>query len=254
MIYFEGLNCDLRKYLLDSNSATIKNDYTNSYIDKGEIAKKKSCMIPINLKLFAVLFLGLLYFLLGCLFKEENLQISVPKFNKDHLRTLVEKESENVNKLVYLDNRYKNFEKKFNKFIVSLIRNILNDWEDMCYNNNIRLSPFGRIWEQEKFEYMFNKILQDTKDIYDKISEEYRIFKKSYHTDKEYSTFFKEKKKDLNKFKEKNLEWISKFSDLCKKEWKYIESSRNFKIRPLRSLFKKKKNYEMLWNKMEKYV
>ncbi|CRG84217.1 Plasmodium exported protein, unknown function [Plasmodium relictum] len=227
MIYFIRSNGDLRKYILDSNSIITKSYPTNSYINKGKTAKKKINMIPICLKLFTVLFLGLSCFFLECLFKKENMQISILKFNKDHLRTLAEKESEIINKLEYMNGPYNKFEEDFKKITVSLIRNVLENWEDMCYINNVRLSIYGRKWEQEKFDYLFSEILKDIKDIHRKIFEEYKEYEKSYHTDKEYSTFFKKKKKDLNQFEKMQYKWTNKYEERCRKEWEYLESSRD---------------------------
>ncbi|CRG85693.1 Plasmodium exported protein, unknown function [Plasmodium relictum] len=218
--YFKNIEF---KYLRDSNNTTIKNYSTNSCINKRETANKKSRIIPIFLKLFTMLFLGLLCFLLGCLFKEENMKIYVSKFDKDHLRILAEKESEYINKYEYLDKTHENFKEEFKRIITSLVDYILIYWENMCYHNSSRLSLFGRIWEQEKYEYLFNKIIKDIKDISGKFSGEYKIFKKKDHTDKECSAFFKKKKKDLTKFEEKQHRWIIAYSDKCKKEWKYIE-------------------------------
>ncbi|CRG84192.1 Plasmodium exported protein, unknown function, partial [Plasmodium relictum] len=187
------------------------------------------------------------------LFKEENLQISVSKFNKDHLRVLAEKESKNVNNLVYLDKPFKQFEKHFIELIVSLVKSMHAFWENMCYYNDVRLSQFGRTWEQEKFNYWFDKMHKDTKNICDKISEECRVFKKSYPSDKEYPSFFKKKKKELNEFEKKQIKWFFSYIDVCEKEWSYIKSLRNNPgICPLKCLFKKGKNYEMLKNEQNK--
>ncbi|CRG85463.1 Plasmodium exported protein, unknown function [Plasmodium relictum] len=225
----ESENINKLEYTKDSSS-TITNSYPiNSHINKGKTDKMNSNTTLIYLKLFTVLFLGFSYFFLERLLKKENMQISVSKFNKNHLKTLAEKESENINKLEYVNELYKKFKEDFKKTAVSLIRNVLENWEDMCYINDVRLSIYGRKWEQEKFEYLFSEILKDIKDIHNKISEEYRIFKKSYHTDKEYLTFFKKKNKDLNQFKKRQYEWTNKYEEKCRKEWKYLERLRNKK-------------------------
>ncbi|CRG85067.1 Plasmodium exported protein, unknown function [Plasmodium relictum] len=252
MIYFKGSNGDLRKFPLDSNNTTIKSYSTYLHINKGETDKKKSNMFHVCSKFFTVLFLELLCFLLGYLFKEENLQNFVPKFNKDHLRVLGEKESEDVDKLIHLDEPYKKFEKSFNKHIDLLINHTSTSWEDMCYFRNVRISSYGKMWEKEKFEHWVNKTYKNATDFYGKISEEYKIFKKSHPTDKELSTFFKKKKKELYKFEGKEHERFLEYMQICIEEWIHIERTHNPKTFSSCSLFKKKGNYQLLINEQDK--
>ncbi|CRG83983.1 Plasmodium exported protein, unknown function [Plasmodium relictum] len=183
MLYFKRSNGDLRKCLLDFSNITIKSYSTYSHINKGEKYKKKSIMIPVFLKIFTALFLGILCFLLGCLFKEKNLQISAPKFNKDHLRILVEKESWYLNSLEYMNRPPEEFERHLIKFIVSIMKDMLINWEDICFNRNVRLHPLGGTWKREILKHWFDKVHRDIKNICDKISEECEIFNKGYSTD-----------------------------------------------------------------------
>ncbi|CRG84778.1 Plasmodium exported protein, unknown function [Plasmodium relictum] len=213
-------------HLLTSSSMVIKNNSKYLHESESEITKKRSCNIPILFKLLFVLFLTLLCFLIECLFKQENLSISSVEFNKDHLRILTEEEREYKNKLLYVDKLHDKYIKRFKDIKHLITGQAFSRWEHMCYLNRIRYSLNGRIWEQKKFNYWYNKFHNEIQNIYDKAIEKYEEHKKSYLSDREYSILFNIKVKELENFESSSYRWFTKYLKECEKEWIHLKYPR----------------------------
>ncbi|CRG96925.1 hypothetical protein PGAL8A_00450600 [Plasmodium gallinaceum] len=123
-------------------------------------------------------------------------------------------------------------------------------WENVCFDLGVRYSLFGREWEQENFNHWYNKISDDIKDFNDKVLAEYTLLWESCPNDKECSTFFKKKKKELSKVCKVIEDWFRKYVKKCEDEWNHF----NNKNVPTfyNSIFKYNKiNYKPLINNLE---
>ncbi|CRG85620.1 hypothetical protein PRELSG_9900700 [Plasmodium relictum] len=216
MIFVKGLIDDLNKWLLAQNMNVTKNCSMYLCITRRGITKNKNGNISIGFKFLTILFLLLFFFLL-----EENVSISSIKFNKDHLRIISERNIENGNGHLQTDillKRHNEFTRNIEK---ELVEHLLHKWEYLCRKYKIKYTIYGRVWEQEKFEFFLDK-LHEIKNIFRIVAQEYRKFKEEYPTDDERSKFFKNKKKELNEFKyrmknESFKNYLNKFEEDCKK-------------------------------------
>ncbi|CRG84890.1 Plasmodium exported protein, unknown function [Plasmodium relictum] len=216
MIFVKGLIDDLNKWLLEPNIMVRKNYSMYLHITRRGITKNKNGNISIGFK-----FLTILFFILLCFLLEENLSISSIKFNKDHLRMIAERNRENENDHLQTDVLWKRYNKYIEDMERELVKYLLRKWEYLCSKYKIKYTIYGRIWEQEKFEYFLGK-LQAIQDIYHIVAQEYEKFKEGYPTDNELSNFFKNKKKELNEFKyrmknESLKDYLNNFKEDCKK-------------------------------------
>ncbi|CRG84867.1 Plasmodium exported protein, unknown function [Plasmodium relictum] len=217
MIFVKGLIDDLNKWLLAQNMNVTKNCSMYLCITRRGITKNKNGNISIGFKFLTILFLLLFFFLL----EQENPSISSIKFNKDHLRMIAERNKENWNDRLQTDVLWKRHNKYIEDMERELVKYLLNKWEYLCKKYKIKYTIYGRIWEQEKFEYFLDK-LQEIQNIYHIVAQEYEKFKKGHPTDNERSKFFKNKKKELNEFKyrmknESFKNYLNKFKEDCKK-------------------------------------
>ncbi|CRG84434.1 Plasmodium exported protein, unknown function [Plasmodium relictum] len=213
MVYFKGSTDKISKGLLALSNMTTKSYCIYSCINKGRITKMRSCIISILFKIFTMLFLMLLCFLL-----EENLSISITKFNKDYLRMLSEKELKNMNKGAHADKLLESFFEFLKDEKTSLERRAFIKWEDMCFYNNARYSLSGRSWEENKFQKWYDKMQRDIGDFRINAIEEYNKLKDSFSTDEECSCFFKKKRKEWYEYRNNTYYLFKKYVKDCKEE------------------------------------
>ncbi|CRG84710.1 Plasmodium exported protein, unknown function [Plasmodium relictum] len=199
-----------------------KNYSTYLYINNGRITKKRICSILILLKLFTILFLIFLCFLLKCLCILENSSISVIKFNEDHLRMLSEMALEDRNNLEHIDTLSESFFEFLKDKEISLKKRAFKKWEEMCFLENIRYSLHGRSWEKDKFQKWYDHIQKDIDAFRTNAIDEYKKLKENSSTDKECSKFFSMKKKEWKKYKDSKYKLFKEYVKKCKKEWEYM--------------------------------
>ncbi|CRG85765.1 Plasmodium exported protein, unknown function [Plasmodium relictum] len=210
MIFFKGLIDNLNKWFLALCNILTKKYFTYLHINRREIIKKRNYKISVHFKLFIILFLTFLTFLLECLIKQRNLLISSLRFNENHLRLLAEKEQDDMNKHIHIDKSWEKYNKYFKDTKLALIEYMLYNWEIRCKYYDVRCTIDGRVWEQEKFKDFYDKLCEDMESIQTMVTEEYEKLKKSSLKDKKLSEFFKKKRKELNKFKDKTKRHWSK--------------------------------------------
>ncbi|CRG85144.1 Plasmodium exported protein, unknown function [Plasmodium relictum] len=197
----------------------MKNYSTHLDLNREGITKKRICAIPILLKLFTMLYLIFLFFLLECLSKQEILCIYVIKFNKDHLRILAEMELKDNDNLAHIDTLSESFFEFLKKEEISLKSRAFQKWEEMCFFEYIRCSLHGRSWEEDKFQKWYDQMQRDIDDFRANAVDEYKKLKENSSTDEECSKFFIMKKKEWTKYKDSTYKLFKKYVKDCKKEW-----------------------------------
>ncbi|CRG85046.1 Plasmodium exported protein, unknown function [Plasmodium relictum] len=205
---------DLNREILASNSMNMKSYSTYLHINKEGIIKVMSCTIPVIFKLFTMLFPVFLCFLL-----EENLSISVIKFNKCYLRILSETELENKNNPAYNDTLLESFFEFFKNEKISLKMRAYKKWEEMCFFEGVRYSLDGRSWERDKFQEWYDKMQKDIDSFRASTVDEYNKLKESFSKDAECSEFFIMKRKEWKKYKDSTYKLFKKYVKDCNEEW-----------------------------------